>query len=488
MTLLLLTLIAIPLFAGTLLLFERFSRRAYAIAVVASVLELGLSFIVLLEAYGTELFSLKHTPWYIAGYGLGIDALNSVLPFFLSTMTLALIAASPRQKQTPQRFAHTLFTESALVGMVMSQELHLFTACWILSFLPTLRVLYRNATKNIPLRRTFFIMATVSTAFLVIAIIVIDIVTARWKTPSALYWNDLSLLAAPSPSNTIAIVLLWLAALLRTGVFPFHLWLSPLFTQAPIGLSVLCIASRPGIYLLMRAALPLVQLHITPLALITILLGVMTALYSGLVGLVQTNLRRMVSCLALSQVGLILIGASTGHAEGITGALVQWLSQGVVITILALTTSQIHSRCGTLDAHQLQGLAHSAPRLATGFLIAGLAAIGLPGTTGFIAEELLIHGAIDEYPWAATAMVIATALNGIAFLKLYIHVFFGRLDAESFKITTIPDLRPRERIIVLILTFWLIAFGLMPSSMITSRAHAAHAWFASFETQKKGHQ
>ncbi|QDS96569.1 NADH-quinone oxidoreductase subunit M [Roseimaritima multifibrata] len=281
-------------------------------------------------------------------------------------------------------------------------------------------------------------------------------------------WGWLTQVDQTSSAALIPGALLTGAALIRSGIFPLHLWIPDLFDKAAFGTSILYTTPLVGAYAVMRLVLP----YAPTWALQTIaILSLFTALYAGGMALVQSEARRMFCFLFLSQASLVLIGLELVTPIGLTGALCVWLSVGLSMTGFGITLRSIESRINRISLTQFHGLQRQMPMLAGFFLLTGLAAIGFPATVGFIGMELLIEGAIEVYPLVGTLVVIAAALNGIAVLLAYFRIFTGRSV-----LTRVPmHARMSERIAVLVLTLLILGGGLYPQPGTATRYHAGKA-------------
>jgi NADH-quinone oxidoreductase subunit M len=260
--------------------------------------------------------------------------------------------------------------------------------------------------------------------------------------------------------------ILALATLLRSGVAPVHCWMTDLFEKATFGTAILFVTPLTGAYAVMRLVLPIAPdwaLHGIAV------LSLVTAIYASGMALVQTESRRFFCYLFLSNASLVLVGLELVTPIGLTGALCVWLSVGISLTGFGITLRSIESRIGRISLCDYHGLYDQMPTMAGFFLLTGLAAIGFPGTIGFIAMELLVEGAVEVYPLVGCAVVVASALNGIAVLLAFFRIFTGRRAAVEI------SLRPRwpERISILLLTFLILLGGFFPQPSVASRYHAA---------------
>jgi NADH-quinone oxidoreductase subunit M len=174
----------------------------------------------------------------------------------------------------------------------------------------------------------------------------------------------------------------------------------------------------------------------------------------------------------LSQSGFIIGGLESRTVEGITGALLQWLVVSISAVGLALVLRCLEARYGNMIQQQFAGLGARTPRFAVLFLLFALALVGLPGTLGFCAEDLLFHGALEAHPILGLALPLATALLAIRLLVLFSNIFIGR---RATLVPAVVDARPRERWLLTALAVFLIITGLIPRGMVDSRVGPAQA-------------
>ena len=291
------------------------------------------------------------------------------------------------------------------------------------------------------------------------------------STALALFGQAFLTWGPTSMSRLWGVLPLFLAVLIRCGVFPFHSWVPHLYQHASFGTALLFTAPLTGAYLLVRLVLP----QATDELLQTLgLMSIFTAVYAAGLALVQSDGRRLFAYLLLSHAALVLCGMEMVTVTGLTGALSLWLSVGISLTGFGLVLRAIEARCGSLPVHELRGLYLSMPSLASSCLVLGLASVGFPGTIGFIGAEMLVEGAVVTYPHVGLAVVVAAALNGIAVVHCFLMMFGGPNRRTSVSLGILP----RERIAVLVVIGLVFLGGAVPQIGVASRHHAAEALLA----------
>lgn len=264
------------------------------------------------------------------------------------------------------------------------------------------------------------------------------------------------------------IIPLLAAVLVRSGIAPFHCWMTDLFEHASFGTALLYVAPIAGAYAAVRLVVPIAPEWVMRSIGMT---SIFTAVYAAGMALVQTEARRFFCYLFLSHSALVLVGLETVTPLALTGALCVWLSTGMSLGGFGLTLRALEARRGRLSLTHFHGLYEHTPELAMCFMLTGLASVGFPGTVGFVGTELLVDGAVMAYPYTGVAVVIAAALNGMALVKTYFVLFTGThyTSAVSLKI------RSRERFAVLVLAALILIGGIVPQPGVESRHRAAEA-------------
>ena len=281
------------------------------------------------------------------------------------------------------------------------------------------------------------------------------------------------LLVGPGVHNaaleTTGMWLIVIAALVRKGIVPFHAWLPEVFDHGRLGPAILFNAPQLGAYMTVVLIVPRASPDM--LRLIAILaLG--TAVYGAALALVQSSARRACGYLFMSQSALVMAGLDCTSVTALAGGLLVWLSAGLAFAGLARCVLVLEARRGRLDLTTYHGGYERMPLLAISFLCMGLACTGFPGTLGFVGQELLVDGAVDVFPVMGFAVVAASALTGLAVLRMYFSLFCGAADATARSGQRL-GLTPREAWTFVALVITLIGFGIAPRPLVASRVRAS---------------
>jgi NADH-quinone oxidoreductase subunit M len=296
--------------------------------------------------------------------------------------------------------------------------------------------------------------------------------------PGGLGFDLPSLLATPIPHGLemTVFLLLLLGFAVKTPVFPLHTWLPLLAMEGPVAVVALLAGLKLGAYGLIRFAVPLAPDAAHSLHWLLAGLGVIGLVYGAVTALAQTNLRTMLAYAGLSHVGLVLLGIAAFSLQGIQGAVMQLLNFTVVAGGAFLLTAFLRRRLGSTDIANMGGAARSMPLLASFFLFFGLAGMGVPGTSGFPAELLILLATLKTHAGAGLAALFAMVLSAAYFLDLYRRAFFGPVTSPA--VAQALDLRPRELLLMLVLAALILGFGLFPGALLELIEPSAEAWAA----------
>jgi NADH-quinone oxidoreductase subunit M len=314
------------------------------------------------------------------------------------------------------------------------------------------------------------------------------VVAVYLGTSTLLFAIGVALLVIPGVQNTrIETTAMWLivvAALVRKGIIPFHAWVPEVFDQGRLGPAILFNAPQVGAYMTVVLIVP----RASPEVLRTIaLLALGTAVYGAALALVQRSARRACGYLFMSQSALVMAGLDCTSRTALAGGLLVWLSAGLGFAGLARSVLVLEARRGRLDLARYHGGYDRMPVLAISFLAMGLACTGFPGTLGFIGQELLLDGAVDVFPVMGFAVVIASALTGLAVLRMYFSLFCGQSDVRSHQSLRL-GLKPREAWSFVALVIVLIGLGLVPRPLVDGRFEASDEIFRLRQERLSGQQ
>ncbi|KIG18679.1 NADH-ubiquinone oxidoreductase chain M [Enhygromyxa salina] len=388
---------------------------------------------------------------------LGLDALSAVLAVTNALTAFAVIVGAPRSRDERSRIVTLLLTEALILLMLASLDLVLLAIAFVGLMVPARSVLpHHEAPDTTRLHRFVLFAGAVPLAAAVGLMLVGDTQTLGSDV------LDLRVISTVQHHSVDAVLgLLLVTVFFRMALLPLHSWLPAMTQHGALGSTVLLVASQSGAYLFVRVAFVFFPGDAGGLTAWLTVGGLASAVYAGVLGLIQDDLRRLIGWLSVSQSGLMIVGLCSLEAEGVAGAVVYWVCYGTAVTGLALTIWAVQARTGTTKISKLGGLVESCPRLTVAFAAFAVASVGFPGSLGFVAEDLMVHGVLERYPLLGISMIAATALNGIALIRALFRVFLGPVV-----ITAPADLRARELWVLAGLAVVVFGLGVWPSAAI----------------------
>jgi NADH-quinone oxidoreductase subunit M len=267
-------------------------------------------------------------------------------------------------------------------------------------------------------------------------------------------------------------------------MWPVHTWLPDAHVEAPTAGSVILagVLLKMGAYGFLRFSVPMLPQASADFTPLIYGLSVVAVIYTSLVALVQEDMKKLIAYSSVAHMGFVTIGIFTMTAQGVTGALFQMLSHGVVAGALFLCVGVIYDRLHTREIARYGGLVHRMPKYAALFMLFMMASMGLPGTSGFVGELLVVLGAFQVNTWVATLMASGLILGACYMLFLYRRVVFGKVEKEDVK--TMQDITGREFAMFAPLVIVVLWMGLYPAPFLDIMSASVDNLIANFETAR----
>lgn len=477
-----------PLLAAALLVLVPDPRRARMVALAAALVEVALTIAVLaVFDRGQAGFQLVEQAAWIpplnVHWNLGVDGLSVLFLPLTALLFLGVVVAGWTGVRVMPRlhFALLLMLEGVTLGIFCALDTLLFFLFWELTLIPIYFLVglwgigpnRRHAASKYTL---LMLGGGLPLLFGFVLIAFHQAALAGAPVPGGLVFDLPWLLAHPLPVplqySVLALLLLGFA--LKTPVFPLHTWLPTLAMEGPASVAAVMTGIKLGAYGIIRFVVPLAPQAAQDFHWLLAGLGAVGIVYGALGALVQTNLRRMLAYSSVSHVGLVVLGIASFDMQGLQGAVFQLLNFTVVAGGIFLMAGFLQQRFGSTDLASLGGLARSMPLAATFFLMLGLAGMGVPATSGFAAEHLILLSALKAHTGAGFAALGGVIIGAGYFLGFYRRAFLGPVRSEA--VAAAVDLRPREQAIVVVLALLVLAGGLWPALVLDTTRAAAEMW------------
>ena len=425
---------------------------------------------------------------------IGVDGISILFLPMSALLTLVAIIASWNlvKNLTRFHFALLLALEGGTMGVFVAMDLMLFFLFWELILPPIFFLigLWGAGPQRRGAAMKYMLYMLFSGALLLFAFVMLAVNHAAQmggSIPQNLSFSFPVLLNTTIPDNiqTIVFLLLIIGFAVKIPLVPFHTWLPTTAVEAPAQLTALLVGLKLGAFGILRFALPLTPNASVKYAWVLSIVGAITLIYAAMIALQQTNLRRLLAYASISHVGLVIIGIATLNIQGVQGAIFQLLNFSLTASCLMLIAGFIQHRIGSTEAVHLGGLAKVMPRLTCFFFLFAAASIGMPGTSGFAAELLLIISAINAHPGLGVAALLGAILGAAYMLSFIRRAFFG--PVVHARLNQVQDLRSREFGLLCIPALLVLFWGFFPDQVLEINKMAAESWLNRLVHYRVGH-
>jgi NADH-quinone oxidoreductase subunit M len=405
--------------------------------------------------------NVQWLPLFHVGYRMGVDGI-SVLFVLLSTalVPICIIASwESVHSRVREYMIAFLVLETMMVGMFSAADFILFYVFFEGVLIPMYIIIgVWGGPRRVYASFKFFLYTLTGSVLMMLAML------AMW------YYAGTTDLAVLAHTNFPASMQFWLflaflaSFAVKVPMWPVHTWLPDAHVEAPTAGSVILagVLLKMGAYGFLRFSVPMLPDASQRFAPLMFALGVIAVIYTSLVALSQTDMKKLIAYSSVAHMGVVVIGTFTFNIQGIEGALFQMLSHGVVSGALFLCVGVVYDRIHTRDIARYGGLGDRMPAYAFVFLVFTMASIGLPGTAGFIGEFMVLVGAFKVNFWVSLLGSTGMILGAGYALWLYRRIIFGSITRDDLR--GILDLSPREVGIfvpLIVVTLWM---GIYPSS------------------------
>src|SRR5579863_1594840 len=453
------------------------ARNARWIALWTALIDFALSLVLWIDfdPQTADFQFVERADWISLGdfkiqYHLGIDGISLFFILLSTLLTLICVVASWESvtSRVKEYMIAFLVQETLMVGMFCALDFILFYMFFEGVLIPMFLIIgVWGGPRRIYAAFKFFLYTLLGSVLMLLAILAVYYQTGTSDITVAL-------------NHSFPFGLqkwLWLAFFasfaVKVPMWPVHTWLPDAHVEAPTAGSVILagILLKMGGYGFIRFSLPMFPDASHYFAPLVFALSIIAIIYTGLVALVQEDMKKLIAYSSVAHMGFVTMGLFAMTPQGVEGAVFQMISHGLVSAALFLCVGVVYDRMHTREIAAYGGLVHRMPRYAVVFMVFTLANIGLPGTSGFIGEFLTLIGAFQTNSWVAFLATTGVILSAAYALYLYRRTIFGVLDKPS--LFTIEDVTVREQFCLVPLLLLTIYYGVHPQPIIDASAASA---------------
>jgi len=409
---------------------------------------------------------IENRQW-VRGYfnfKFGVDGI-SILFILLTTfiIPLCILSVINSVKERIKEFLIALLVmETLMIGVFCSLDLVIFYLFFEGGLIPMFLIIgIWGGPRRVYSAFKFFLFTLLGSVLLLIAVISIYWITGTTDMTQLLLWNNI-----PKEYQ----YLLWLAFFssfaVKLPMWPVHTWLPDAHVEAPTAGSVIlaAILLKMAGYGFIRFSIGLFPVATDFFTTLIFLLSIIAIIYTSLVALMQEDMKKLIAYSSVAHMGFVTVGIFTLTKQGLEGSIIQMISHGLISAALFLCVGVVYDRVHSRMISSYGGLVHVTPKYAVIFMIFTLAALGLPGTSGFVGEILILIGAFQKNILVAVLASLGVIFAAAYMLWLYKRVIFGKINNNE--LNKIYDLNKTEIFILSSLAFLTLFFGFYPEPLL----------------------
>jgi NADH-quinone oxidoreductase subunit M len=479
----------VPILAGIAVLFTGDDRRACLARWMALAGSIA-GFLVTLPLYTEFNFAdggfqfqerLSWIPAFNIHYHLGVDGISVPLILLTSFITMVVVVAGWEviEKRVAQYMASFLIMSGLMIGVFSALDAILYYVFWEAMLIPMFLVIGIWGGQNrVYATIKFFLYTLLGSLLMLVAFIYL------YHQTDSFALVDYYRLPLALPVQVLIFLAFFMAFAVKIPMWPVHTWLPDAHVEAPTGGSVVlaAIMLKLGAYSFLRFAMPIAPDAAHYLAGFMITLSLISIVYIAFVALVQKDMKKLIAYSSISHMGFVTLGMFIFNPLGMEGAIVQMISHGFISGAMFLCVGVLYDRMHSRQIADYGGVANTMPTFAAFAVLFAMANAGLPGTSGFVGEFLVILGALQVNFWYAFLAALTLIFGAAYTLWMVKRVFYGEIANQQ--VAALKDLSKREFFILAVLALLVIGFGVYPAP-ITELTNASVSQLLSHLAQSK---
>ena len=397
-------------------------------------------------------------------YHLGIDGISLLMILLTTFITVLVVAAGWKviQNRVALYMGSFLIMEGLMIGVFSALDAILFYVFWEAMLVPMYLIIgIWGGPNRVYAAIKFFLYTFLGSVLMLVSFIYLYYQANHSFDILAFHQVKLGM-----TEQILIFLAMFSAFAVKVPMWPVHTWLPDAHVQAPTGGSVVlaAIMLKLGAYGFLRFNLPITPDASHELTWLMVTLSLIAVVYIGLVALVQKDMKKLIAYSSISHMGFVTLGFFMFNAQGVEGGIIQMVSHGFISGAMFLCVGVLYDRLHSREISDYGGVANKMPVFAAFMMLFAMANSGLPGTSGFVGEFLVILSAFQVNIWFAV-LAATTLIFGAAYtLWMYKRVIFG--EVANDKVASLTDINYREAAILAALAFFVLFMGLWPNPFL----------------------
>ena len=402
-------------------------------------------------------------PWisqFNINYHLGVDGISVLFVLLNSFITILVVLAGWQviESRVAQYYAAFLILSGLMNGVFSALDGVLFYVFFEATLIPMFIIVgVWGGPNRVYAALKFFLYTLLGSLLMLVALLYLY--NKSGGSFSILDWHKMPIAL---PAQILLFFAFLMAFAVKVPMWPVHTWLPDAHVEAPTGGSVVlaAIMLKLGAYGFVRFSMPILPDASRELAWLMIALSLVAVVYIGLVALVQTDMKKLIAYSSISHMGFVTLGFFVFNAYGVEGALVQMISHGFISAAMFLCVGVMYDRMHSRNIADYGGVVNTMPKFAAFFMLFSMANCGLPATSGFVGEFMVIMAAMKTNFWISFAAATTLILGAAYTLWMYKRVVFGAVANEH--VAALTDINAREFLILAVLAAAVLFMGVYP--------------------------